>query len=73
VFHELWGDAACYFRHNDPQDLEYVLGELSNSPELREHFGTLAYNAACERFTADRMVENYANVYETVAAAEQVA
>src|SRR5216117_1652909 len=33
VFHELWGDAACYFRHNDPQDLEYVLGELSNSPE----------------------------------------
>ena len=73
VFHELWGDAACYFRHNDPQDLEYVLGELSNSPELREHFGTLAYNTACSRFTADRMVENYANVYETVAAAEQVA
>jgi glycogen synthase len=73
VFHELWGDAACYFRRNDPQDLEYVLGELSGSPELREHFATLVYNTACERFTADRMVENYANAYETVAAPEQVA
>ena len=73
VFHELWGDAACYFRHNDPKDLEYVLAELSGSPELRQHFAALAYNTACERFTADLMVENYVNVYETVATAEQVA
>jgi len=73
VFHELWGDSACYFQQGDPEDLEYVLRELSGSAELRQHFATLAYNTACERFTADRMVENYANVYESVAATEQVA
>jgi glycogen synthase len=73
VFHELWGDSVCYFRQNDPGDLEYVLGQLSSSTELQRHFAELAYNAACQRFTAERMVENYANVYENVATAEQVA
>jgi glycogen synthase len=73
VFHELWGDAACYFRQNDAQDLEYVMGELSGSPELRQHFGTLAYNTACERFTADRMLDQYADLYESVTSVEQVA
>ena len=72
IFHELWGDSVCYFRENDPEDLEYALGQLSGSAELRQHFGELAYNTACERFTADRMVENYVNIYETVATAEQV-
>jgi len=68
VFHELWGDAAMYFQHSDPNDLAELLGELKHSPGLREQYGARAYETACRKFTAARMVAEYEGAYQQVAA-----
>jgi glycogen synthase len=66
VFHELWGDAALYFQRNDPQALAELIGELKHSPGLREQYGARAYETACRKFTAARMVEEYQGAYQQV-------
>jgi len=66
VFHELWGDAAVYFETNDPADLERVITEVQADPELRNEYAELSYQRACERFTADRMVEQYEGAYNEI-------
>ncbi len=67
VFHELWGEAATYFRKEDPDDLARVLGELSRNPELRNHLASKAFLRACQKFTASRMVAEYESAYHQVA------
>jgi glycogen synthase len=65
-FREIWGDTAIYFRSNDEHDIERVLNELSSDPELRATYGKVAYERARQRFTADRMVEDYLNLYRAM-------
>jgi glycosyltransferase involved in cell wall biosynthesis len=68
VFHELWGDAALYFQRNDPHALAELMSELKHSPWLREQYGARAYETACRKFTAARMVADYESAYQQVAA-----
>ena len=64
VFHELWGDAALYFQKDKPDDLAYVLDTVYRDPALRSEYANRSYCRAHERFTAQRMVEQYENVYQ---------
>jgi len=68
VFHELWGDAATYFRKGDPAELSRALIELRGDPELRDQLASKAFLRACQRFTAARMVAEYESAYHQVAA-----
>ncbi|HWR17834.1 MAG TPA: glycosyltransferase family 4 protein [Terriglobales bacterium] len=66
TFHELWGETALYFQHNDARDLARKLERLQNDPELRMTYANLAYGRARQRFTAERMVDDYMNLYQTL-------
>lgn len=63
VFRELWGDAALFFRRNDVSDLVRVLTELQRHPELISEFGKCGYRIASQRFTANRMLDDYESLY----------
>ena len=73
VFHELWGEAAYYFRRNDPEDLNRRILELSKDSELRREFADRALERASKQFSAERMVNQYETLYHDVSAAERVA
>jgi glycosyltransferase involved in cell wall biosynthesis len=66
VFHELWGDAAAYFRKDDPADLARLSEELSSNHALRDRFANRALLRACQKFAATRMVAEYENAYHQV-------
>jgi glycosyltransferase involved in cell wall biosynthesis len=72
VFHELWGDAAIYFQQDDPDDMACKLEQLNSSAKLREEFGTRAYMTACTKFTAERMVQTYEDLYQEVCSSARV-
>jgi glycogen(starch) synthase len=67
TFREVWGDAALYFGRNDADDLARKIERLQSDRELRLTYGNMAYQRAKERFTADRMVNDYMNLYQTLA------
>jgi len=73
TFKELWGENAFYFRNNDPKDLERALLELHLDADLRATYGKLAFDHARRRFTADRMVSDYLDLYNAVVGEESVA
>jgi glycogen synthase len=73
VFHELWGDAAIYFRQNDADDLARVLGELCTNAETRNRYAQRAYDTACAKFTSERMVREYEQIYEEVCSTARIA
>jgi glycosyltransferase involved in cell wall biosynthesis len=74
VFHELWGDAAAYFRKDDPADLARVSNELSSNQELRDQLASRAFVCAGQKFAAARMVAQYENSYhQVVSRTEKVA
>jgi glycosyltransferase involved in cell wall biosynthesis len=60
---EVWGDAACYFRSSDAESLGEALALLHGNRELRLSYANRAYERARQRYTADRMVEEYVQVY----------
>lgn len=66
VFHELWGEAATYFRKDDPADLKRVTNELGQNHMLREQLAQKALLRCRQRFTAARMVKQYESAYEQV-------
>lgn len=70
---EVWGDAAIYFRQNDAESLREGLERLHADRELRLTYANLAYNRARQRFTADRMVEDYVELYKTLVSAGAIA
>ena len=70
---EIWGQAACYFRENDPVSLCETIQRLHDDRDLRLTYANLAYNRARQWFTADRMVEDYMNLYQTMVGAESIA
>ncbi len=65
-FREIWGKAAFYFQNNSAQDLERALRELHRDPELRATYAKMAYDRARQRFTSDRMVDDYVGLYRTM-------
>jgi len=73
VFHELWGDAAIYFRKDDPDDLARALEAVRGNPGLRQEYGARAYDTACAKFTASRMVQWYEKIYDDVCSPARVA
>lgn len=70
---EIWGQAACYFRENDPISACETIQRLHEDRELRLTYANLAYNRARQWFTADRMVEDYMTLYQSMVGAESIA
>jgi len=66
TFRELWGETACYFRQNDGEDLARKIRELRADTELRQTYANLAYRRAQQRFTAERMVKEYLDLYRNM-------
>ena len=73
TFHELWGDSACYFQRNDPDDLAAIITVLSKDKRFRRKYADAAYETAHAKFTADEMTAQYAALYQSVTSAEAVA
>jgi glycogen synthase len=73
VFHELWNDVGIFFNKDDAEDCAKRIDELRRKPELRANCATRAYNTACEKFTASRMVEQYEKAYQELAATVRLA
>ncbi|MCU1296250.1 MAG: glycosyl transferase, group 1 [Acidobacteriaceae bacterium] len=73
TFHEIWGDAAIYFRRNDPDDLAVVIRKLADDEGLRRRCGNRAYERACERYTTEKTVYQYEHIYENVMSLARVA
>jgi glycosyltransferase involved in cell wall biosynthesis len=73
VFREIWGDAAVYFRTNDPESLAETLRELNQDRERCRTHGNLAYQRARSRFTAKRMLDEYLDLCGSLTAPRQVA
>jgi glycosyltransferase involved in cell wall biosynthesis len=73
VFHELWGESAIYFAKNDAGDLARVLAELALNPSMRQMHAEHAYETAHQKFTSERMVQEYERVYQDVCATARVA
>ncbi len=71
-FREIWGDAACYF-NGDSESLFEVLNRLASDRTLRLTHANLAYNRARQYFNADRMVDEYMNLYLKLGARTQAA
>lgn len=65
-FREIWGETACYFRTDDPDSLRETIGRLRKDQALRRNYAELAYLRARHRFTADRMVDEYIDLYRSV-------
>jgi glycogen synthase len=67
TFHELWGDAALYFRHNDAASLAGSIALLASNPDIRQDYADRAYRRALEQFTTDRMFDGYEALYQRIA------
>ena len=73
TLHELWGDAACYFRCNDAESLAEVIDRLQADPQRRRDYANLAYHHAREHYTAERMVDAYVGCYKQLVTAGAMA
>lgn len=63
---EVWGDSALYFAANSGFGLTKTLERLGADRELRLTYSALAYQRAMQRYTAQRMVEEYLALYQTM-------
>lgn len=63
VFHELWGDAALYFKRNDPDGLADAIRTAFEDPRRRQALADQAYERARERFSSQHMVMQYEQLY----------
>ncbi len=63
---EVWGESALYFAANSGHGLARSLKLLGADRELRLTYGGLAYQHALQRYTADRMVEDYLALYQAM-------
>jgi glycosyltransferase involved in cell wall biosynthesis len=72
-FREIWGDDALYFRANDAASLAEVIQLLSEERSLRQAYANRAYSRARERYTANRMLDEYLRLYRSLSGAESAA
>ncbi len=73
VFHELWGDAAVFFKKNDAEDFARQLNRLRQDSELRKRCADRAVQTAHEKFTAAQMVTQYELTYQELLSRVRVA
>jgi glycogen synthase len=66
-FRELWDGAGCFFRHNSAQDLFAQMELLCEQPEKRRELANRAYQRARTVFNAERMVDQYLQLYSETA------
>ena len=71
-FREIWGDAAYYFG-GDSESLFEALNRLASDRTLCFTYANMAYNRARQYFNADRMVDEYLNLYLKLGARVQAA
>jgi glycogen synthase len=69
TFRELWGETVLYFQLNDAESLHEQIMLLTSDPELCSRYAGLAYDRALNRFSSERMVDDYVNLYEVLAPA----
>ena len=67
---EVWGETAYYFQANDPDSLRDAITTLRKDRLLRRRHAELAYLRARQRFHADRMVDEYLNLYRNLTSAK---
>lgn len=72
-FREVWGDAAIYFRTNDAKSLAENIRRLHDDRGMRRAYAELAYTRARERFTTKRMIDQYLELYRSLAGAGRLA
>jgi glycosyltransferase involved in cell wall biosynthesis len=60
---ELWQDAALYFNPDRPEELDQLLLDINNRPELGAKFVTRSLSRA-KLFSLDKMARNYMNLYQ---------
>lgn len=65
---EIWGPAAVYFRANESESLVEAVRILNADVQLRRNFANRAFQRARESFNANRMTDNYIQLYRSVAA-----
>jgi glycosyltransferase involved in cell wall biosynthesis len=63
VFHELWDDSAYYFGRNDPAQLAAAIERVASDLQLARRYGEAAYERALTKFSAQRMCEQYHQLY----------
>jgi glycogen synthase len=73
VFRELWESAAIFFKKDDAEDLAQLIAELRRDSTLRTQYADLAYETACAKFSAARMVEQYEHAYQEVSSTANIA
>jgi len=66
-FREIWGDAALYFATNDSASLAENINKLNADRTMRRAYAELAYTRARERFTTKRMIDEYLQLYRSLA------
>src|SRR5215469_4739335 len=62
-FREIWGNAAVFFRDNDAGSLRQALSHLAEDTGFLQSCAKRAGDHARQRFSADRMVEEYVALY----------
>jgi glycogen synthase len=72
-FREIWQDTAVYFSNNDAASLRDSVELLVRDPALRRKCANLAYTHARQKFTAERMVDEYMELYQALAPAAAAA
>jgi glycogen synthase len=72
-FREIWGDAALYFRTNDGGSLSGILRQLDGDRPLRHAYADRAFARARERFTAQRMIDRYLELYRSLSTSDSLA
>jgi glycogen synthase len=72
-FREVWGDDALYFRTNDADSLAAILRQLDSDHPLRQAYANRAFARARERFTTNRMINRYLDLYRSLLPANSLA
>ncbi len=65
-FREIWGDTAFYFIPGDTGSLQRAIATLHGDRSMRLDYANRAFQHACERYTADRMIDEYAQLYSAL-------
>lgn len=73
TFREVWGDAAYYFRTNDADSLAEAIRTLSSDDQLRKEYGERAYECARSKYSAERMLDAYEDLYSALVSQEVAA
>ena len=66
-FREIWGDAALYFRTNDAASLAEAIRQMNSDRAMCRAYAELAYSRARERFTTKRMIDQFLQLYGSLA------